>query len=44
MSFNELLIEFVKEYPCLYNQKDKGFHDKERKNSVWEEIGIKLNS
>ena len=42
MSFNKLLIEFVKEYPCLYNQNDKGFRDKERKNNAREEIRMKL--
>ena len=42
MSFNELLIELVKEYTCLYNQKDKRFRDKERKTNAWEEIGMKL--
>lgn len=35
----ELLIDTVREYPHLYDQASKYYHDSSRKENAWEEIG-----
>ena len=41
MGFNEVLIECVREHPCLYDSTCKEFKDKEKKENAWEEISLK---
>lgn len=35
----ELLIDTVREYPHLYDQASKYYHDSSRKENAWEERG-----
>lgn len=38
----EVLIEFVKEHPCLYKLSDPMYKETEMKNRLWQEIAQKL--
>ena len=42
--FREQLISWVQDYLVLYDGKNKGDHDTERKNNIWKEIADDLNS
>jgi hypothetical protein len=40
---DELLIEFVRGKPELYDMSSNRYNDNIHKNKAWEEIGRKLN-
>ena len=37
-SQENVIIEFVKEHPELYNKEHGRFHDRQRKEALWAEI------
>lgn len=40
----ELLIEKVRQYDFLYNQRSKNYRDQNMRHEAWEEIGKELKS
>ena len=42
--FDETLISYVKDYPCLYNTKSSEFKVSWKKENAWKEISQKLDS
>ena len=40
----EDLVEYVKQYPIIWNTKDKNYKDTGKKSIVWENITKNLNS
>lgn len=42
MSLTEKLIEFVKQYPILFDLSHKDYKNVRIKDKIWEEIGIQL--
>lgn len=43
MCETERLIDLVKNYPILYNMKNKYYKDINKKATVWKEIAIQLD-
>lgn len=42
MSFNEKLIETVRDYPVLYDSAHMDYRDTKRKDNIWIKISEKL--
>ena len=42
--FDELLINSVRDYPCLYNCKLKEFKDNRIKENAWKKVAAELDS
>jgi len=43
-AFDELLINSVQQYPCLYNNKLKEFKDNRMKTNAWRKVAEELDS
>lgn len=39
---DELLIEQVREYPCIYDHANKDFKDHQIRENAWNKIGVVL--
>lgn len=37
------IIDFVKQHPLMYNPKEPGYKEREKKDRLWNDLGEKLN-